>query len=155
MEEQDGLKNEPKQQESNVDYKDAWMRARADYENFKRETEAKRSELAAYAKAGILMDLIPVIGHFKQALRYIPAEQQKLDWVVGIKQIQKLLHDFMDRHDMKEIETVGHAFDPTRHEAVGKRKQEGVAADQIVEEVSPGFTLGGQVIQVAKVIVAE
>lgn len=141
--------------ETNVDYKEAWMRARADYENFRREVEGKRGELAAYAKAGILVDLLPVVQHFKQALKYIPAEQQQAAWVVGVKQIQKLMDDFMARHDMKEIETVGKPFDPTRHEAVGKRKQDGAVADTVLEEVSSGYTLGGQVIQVAKVIVAE
>jgi molecular chaperone GrpE len=141
--------------ESNVDYKEAWMRARADYENFRREVEGKRAELAAYAKAGILVDILPVVQHFKQALKYVPEEQQKEAWVVGVKQIQKLMDDFLARHDMKEIETVGKPFDPTRHEAVGKRKQEGVETDVILEEVSSGYTLGGQVIQVAKVIVAE
>ncbi len=141
--------------ETNVDYKDAWMRARADYENFKKEMDTRRTELAAYAKAGILVDLLPVIAHFKQGLKYVPPEQEKLNWVVGIKQIQKLLTDFMERHDMKEIETIGHAFDPTKHEAVGKKAVEGKPSDQVIEEMAPGYTLGGQVIQVAKVIIAE
>ena len=157
-------KNEPKPteqapvetpKETNVDYKEAWMRARADYENFKKEMEARRTELAAYAKAGILVDLLPVISHFKQGLKYVPPEQEKLNWVIGIKQIQKLMTDFMERHDMKEIETVGKPFDPTKHEAVGKKKVEGAQPDQIIEEMAPGYTLGGQVIQVAKVIVSE
>lgn len=148
-------KKEPAIAESNVDYKEAWMRARADYENFKREMDAKRAEQAAYAKVGILMDLLPVISHFKQALRFIPEDQQNANWVVGVKHIQKLMHDFMDRHEMKEIETVGHPFDPTKHEAVGKKKVEGKEPDQILEEASAGYTLGSQVIQVAKVIVSE
>ncbi len=141
--------------ETNVDYKQAWMRARADYENFKRETDAKRAEQTAYAKVGILMDLLPVISHFKQALRFIPEDQQNANWVVGIKHIQKLMQDFMGRHEMKEIETVGHPFDPTKHEAVGKKKVEGKESDQILGEASAGYTLGGQVIQVAKVVVSE
>ncbi len=131
------------------------MRARADYENFKRETDAKRAEQTAYAKVGILMDLLPVISHFKQALRFIPEDQQNANWVVGIKHIQKLMQDFMGRHEMKEIETVGHPFDPTKHEAVGKKKVEGKESDQILGEASAGYTLGGQVIQVAKVVVSE
>lgn len=142
-------------QAQNIDYKDAWMRARADYENFKREMDGKRAEMSTYAKVSILIDLLPVAQHFKQAVKYIPPEQQNVPWVVGIKQIQKLMEDFLARHDMKEIETVGKPFDSSRHEAVGKRKQEGIEADIIVEEVSPGYTLGGQVMQVAKVIVAE
>lgn len=149
------MAEEQKPQEMNVDYKDAWIRARADYENLKKEHEAKRAEMAAYAKVGILMDLIPVISHFKQALRYITPEQEKMDWVVGVKQIQKLFLDFLARHDMKEIETVGHAFDASKHEAVGKKKAEGVEAGQVLQEVAPGYTLGGQVIQAAKVIITE
>lgn len=143
------------QKETNVDYKESWMRARADYENLKKEMETRRAEVATFAKANILSDLLPVISHFKQALRYIPEEQQKLNWVVGVKQIQKLLTDFMSQHDLKEIETVGKPFDPSKHEAVGKKNVEGTPPDQVVEEVSSGYTLDGQVIQVAKVIVAE
>lgn len=144
----------PKAPETNLDYKDAWIRARADYQNFKKETETRRAEMAQYAKAGLLMDLLPVISHFKQALRYIPQDQQKVDWVVGVKQIQKLFEEYLAKQEMKEIKTVGEQFDASKHEAVGKKKSD-APEGQIIEEVAPGYMMNDQVVQVAKVIVSE
>ncbi|MBI4122079.1 MAG: nucleotide exchange factor GrpE [Parcubacteria group bacterium] len=155
MIEEEQPKPEEEAKEQHIDYKDAWLRSRADYENLKRETAEQRTTAGTYAKAAILIDLVPVIAHFKQALKFIPAEQQALPWVIGIKQIQKLLEDFMGRHDMKLIEAVGKPFDAKFHEAVGKRKAEDAKPDMVLEEVSPGYLLGGEVIQPAKVIVAE
>lgn len=141
--------------EESTDYKEAWIRARADYENLKKDTEKKKQEWVDFANLGLLVDLVPVIEHFNQALKYIPEEEKDADWIKGIEQIKKQLEEFMDKQGLRPIETVGQQFDTNLHEAIGTKKDEKAESGTIVEEVSGGYTLNGKLIQVAKVIVAE
>ena len=137
-----------------TDYKDAYLRASADYQNLVKEMEKKKKEWVEYANRNLLADLIPVIEHFYQGLKYIPAEHNKADWMIGFQQIKKQLDEFMETNGLKRMETVGEKFDPDLHEAVGKREEEAAEWDQIIEEVMGGYTLHNKVVQPAKVIVA-
>jgi len=140
--------------EKNLDYKDAWMRATADYQNLQKEMDSKRSEWVNYANEGLLEDLIPVIENFYQGLKYIPKEHQNADWMIGFQQIQKQIESFMESKGIKRIKTVGEKFDPELHEAVNRKESE-EESDAILEEVMGGYQLNGKVLQVAKVVVAE
>lgn len=141
--------------EENIDYKDAYIRAQADYQNLIKENEKKQTEWIEFANLGLLTDLIPVIEHFHQGMKYVPEDQQKENWFVGFQQIKKQLDEFMIGNHLERMETIGKMFDPALHDAVGKRKEEDKDTDMILEEVMGGYTLHGKVVQPAKVIVAE
>lgn len=132
-----------------------WKRAKADYINFKRETEEKQGELVRFVTANIVGGMLPVLDSFKQAVKHIPEEQEKENWAVGIIQTKKQVDDFLRGLGLEEIKTVGEKFNPQFHEAVGKKKEEGREADIILEEVSGGYKMGDKVVIPAKVIVNE
>lgn len=142
-------------EESNIDYKEAWMRATADYQNLKKEMASKQSEYVKYANENMLEDLLPVIEHFEQGLKYIPEEYQSADWMIGFVQIKKMLDEFTERNGLVKIKTVGESFNTDLHEAAASRKEAGKKTGEILEEVMGGYTLNGKVIKPAKVIVAE
>lgn len=149
------MDEQKKSSEINVDYKDAWMRVRADYENLQKEAARKQEEFVKFANENLLTDLISVIEHFHQGLRYIPEDLKNADWMVGFTQIKKQLDEFMQRQGLERIETTGQKFDPQLHEAVDKRQQDGVEPDTVILEVMGGYKLNGKLIQPAKVIIAE
>jgi len=141
---------------------DGWKRAKADYINFKKESETKQTELIQFVTANIVGGLLPILDSFKQAAKHIPEEQKKENWVVGIIQTKKQIDNFLRDLGLEEIKTVGEKFDPKFHEAVGKKKasQSGqgenkVEEEIILEEVSGGYKMGDKVLIPAKVIVAE
>ena len=140
--------------EENIDYKETYLRALADYENLKREMAVKQQEWVKFGNAKILRDLLPVLTHFEQALKFIPEVQQKENWVVGVMHIQKLFEQFMADNGVAKIETVGEELDANLHESVGDREDD-AESGVIVEEVSAGYTLNGQVLQAARVIVSK
>jgi molecular chaperone GrpE len=53
------------------------------------------------------------------------------------------------------IPTVGQQFDPQRHHAISKVKQDGVKPGTIVEEIKSGFMAADRVLEPANVVVAE
>ena len=140
---------------------DGWKRAKADYINFKKESETKQTELIQFVTANIVGGLLPVLDSFKQAVKHIPEKQEKENWVVGIIQTKKQIDNFLRDLGLEEIKTVGEKFDPKFHEAVDKKKasQTGQGENKIeegiiLEEVSGGYKMGDKVLIPAKVIVA-
>ncbi|MBU2229495.1 nucleotide exchange factor GrpE [Patescibacteria group bacterium] len=136
------------------EYLNGWKRAKADYINFKKEQEQKQKELIEFANAGMLLDIFPLVDQFKQAMKHVPGEIEKSDWLIGVGHIQSNLSNILKSLGIEEVETVGAQFDPEMHDAV-----EEVESDQekgiIVEELTTGFRLNGRVIQPAKVKVSK
>jgi molecular chaperone GrpE len=135
------------------EYLNGWKRAKADYINLKKETEKHQLEMIQFANAALLAQLIPIYDHFKKAFSHVPHEQKDSSWVFGIEQIYKQMQSFLNNLGIEEIKTVGEIFDPSRHEAVEKKKMVGKKEQEILEEVSPGYTLHGKVLNPAKVVV--
>jgi len=141
--------------EENLDYKDAYIRATADYQNLKRDVEQMKSQYVKFANEKMLGDLLPVIEHFHQGLKYVPKDLQTENWMVGFHQIQKQLEEFMEKNGLERIKTVGQQFDANLHEAMTAKPAEGKESGEILEEVMGGYKLNDKVIQAARVIVAE
>lgn len=131
------------------EYLNGWKRARADYLNLQKEAAERQKELVEFANAGLLLDLLPMVDHFKLALKHVPENIKNDPWYKGIENIQGQLNKFLKDQGIEEIKTVGEKFNPELHEAVGE--VEGEPAEVIAEEVSTGFSLNGKVIQPAKV----
>lgn len=141
--------------EENIDYKEAWIQMTADYQNIKKEMEHKKTEYTQYANQRLLEQLVPVIEHFHQGLKYIPEEHAKADWMIGFQQIKKKMDEFMDINGLERLKTVGEQFDPKIHEAVTNRKDKSAKSGTILEEMMGGYKLKGKLIIPARVIVAE
>ena len=129
-----------------------WQRAKADYANLKRQTEEQKDDLITYANLKLIEKLLPVHLNFTTALKHIPAEQQDLDWVVGIKHIKSQLDEFLKNLNVTEIETEGQ-FDPRFHEALSQEQREDLDDGQIINTIEGGYCLKDRVIKPARVIV--
>lgn len=134
---------------------EGWKRAKADYLNLKRQSEKEKEEIAQFAQAAAVMQFLPIYDNLKRAESHIPADQHNLDWVKGIKHIQKQFEDTMKQMGIEPIATVGQPFDPNLHHAVSKVKQEDAAPGIIIEELKSGFKVKDRVLEPANVIVAE
>ncbi len=137
------------------DYLNGWRRAKADYLNLKRESEERGGQLSRFAQADCLIQLLPVYTNLQVTLRHIPSEQTAVEWVKGLRQVCQQFQQTLTRLGVAHITTVGEPFDPEQHEAVEAVTRAGVAANIVAEEVSPGYTLHGQVLLPAKVRVAK
>jgi molecular chaperone GrpE len=136
------------------EYLNGWKRAKADYLNLKKETDEKQKSFFMMAKAGLIMEVLPIYDNLKKALQALPEEQNN-SWTEGIKQIKKQFETFLKQYEIEEIKTVGEKFNPEFHEAVSREKKEGVESDMIISELSSGYLMKGLVLVPAKVVVSE
>lgn len=129
-----------------------WQRAQADFTNLKRRAEQERGEVAKFANATLMLNLLPVLDDLDRALAAVSTQLAGLTWVDGIKLIQRKLETILEAQGLSEIEAVGQDFDPNLHEAV-------MYADgdegKVIEEVQKGYTLHDRVLRPAMVKVGK
>ncbi len=138
-----------------AEYLAGWQRARADYQNLKKETDSRMGEYIAGANQALLMELLPLVDYFKNAFKHLPEDLKSSDWVVGIRHIQSKLEQVLAYSGVKEMEVVGELFNPELHESAGEVEVAGAEHGTIIEEVRTGFKLHDKVLQPARVKIAK
>ena len=147
----------PEDCENCAEYKGAWMRAQADYQNFQKEVSEQRSNWAKMSEVQILEEFIPVYENFRTAFKHDVGEESSAweNWKKGIGFIMKQFGDILESHGVKEMETVGKVFDPKLHEAVSEEESEEHEDGVIIREVSGGYVAGETILRVARVVVCR
>ncbi len=127
-------------------------RAMADLQNFRRRSDDEKKQFIEYANAHIMLELIDINENFNRALKSIPEEFETNEWIKGILNIQKQLLALFEKYGLKEIPTIEHKLDPSRHEALMQGPGE---KDIVIEELEKGYLLGNRVLKPAKVKVGN
>jgi molecular chaperone GrpE len=139
-----------------AEYLDGWQRARAEFANYKRRTEAERIELSATAGADVLMRVLPAIDDFDRAANTLPDDLKDHAWINGVMLIYRKLLNTLDASNVKPIVVQpGDAFDPTIHEAITHEDSDQFSSGQIIAELQRGYKMGERVLRPAMVRVAK
>jgi molecular chaperone GrpE len=149
------------------EFKDNWIRAAADLENFKKRAARERIEAAQFANASLLQKLIPILDNFEMAQTAAQtahvsrhsaatAEGDKLASLQsGIAMIQQQLKNALAETGLEEIDSAGKPFDPTLHEAVSQQETDEVPEGHVVQQLRKGYKLRERLLRPATVIVAK
>lgn len=129
---------------------EALQRERADVINVRRRHDEQISGLRNSVKANVVRDLLPVLDNFERALKHVPTDLAKNDYVKGVQGIVAQFETTLGNIGVERIKTVGEVFDPVLHEAVSM--EEGKGTTEIVsEELQAGYKLGDEIIRHAMV----
>jgi len=135
-----------------AEYKDGWQRSLADFQNFRRRTDAERAETYQMAVGNIVKRYLPILDDLERALAVRPADEP---WTDGIEFIYRKLQTILENEGVKRIEAEGEMFDPNFHEAVMQESVEGVESGRVIAVVQNGYMIGERVIRPAQVRVAQ
>ncbi|MFQ5934167.1 MAG: nucleotide exchange factor GrpE [Dehalococcoidia bacterium] len=141
-----------KEREQSDRYLANWQRAQADLINYKKRVELERGELAKYAGAGVIVNLLQLMDDFERALENIPPKLMGLTWLEGVILIQKKLQAMLEGQGVSEIKALGEEFDPKLHEAVMYGDGE---EGKVIEEFQKGYKLHDRVMRPAMVQVGK
>ncbi|MDR2954432.1 MAG: nucleotide exchange factor GrpE [Prevotella sp.] len=138
------------------DLNDSYLRLNAEFDNYRKRTLKEKADLLKSGSERVLLDVIAVVDDFERALENV-AKTEDVDAVKeGIDLIYNKFINFLTKHGVKEIETIGHPFDTDKHEALTTvPAQSEEDKDKIVDSVQKGYMLGDKVIRFPKVIVAK
>ena len=152
LDEQEEVVEEPVAEEAPAP-DDSYLRLAADFDNYRKRVARESAELSRRANERLLNELLPVLDDLERALEAAAGhEEAKLE--EGVRLVHRSLLGLVERHGLKEIETVG-AFDPHIHEALLAQPGEGAEEGTVLQVLQKGYTLGDRVLRPARVIVAE
>ncbi len=137
------------------EYFNGWKRAQADYINREKEIIKEKETWVKFANSGLVLQFLPIFDHLKQALNHLPEEGKISQWIKGIEQIKNLFGLLLKKLGVEEIKTIGEKFDLQKHEVVGKEKSEENKKGVIIKEIQPGYTMHGETVRPAKIIIGE
>lgn len=136
-----------------AEWKDKYMRAAADFQNYKKRLEKDQLAITKSIKADFLREILDIVDNFDRALEVNDQESQQ-EWLRGFAMIAKELYKFLQKHGVSEIEA-GVTFNPELHEAVMQVTSDEREPGQIVEVLQKGYYLNDAVLRPAKVSVAQ
>ena len=135
-----------------AEYLASWQRAQADFVNYKRRTEQERLEFNSFANASLVRHILPVLDDLERALEAVPAKYKKHDWVEGVRLVERKFKTTLEGQGVKQILSLGMAFDPNFHEAIRQGKgEEGI----VVGELQKGYMLNDKLLRPARVVVGN
>jgi molecular chaperone GrpE len=135
---------------------DGWQRSRAEFANYKRRTDAERTDLLVNGGADVLKRVLPIVDDFDRAAATLPAELKDQPWVNGVLLVHRKLITLLEQSNVKPIAiNPGDAFDPNLHEAITHEESEQIESGHIISEVQRGYKQGERVLRPAMVRVAK
>jgi molecular chaperone GrpE len=119
------------------------QRLQAEFENYKKQTMRRNTEVVENASSQLANKLLPVLDAFDNAI---------IHGVEGIGPLHKALFDVLQKEGLDVIDTDGAAFDPNQHEAVmHEPADENDAEPMVSETLRTGYLWKGRVLRPAMV----
>jgi molecular chaperone GrpE len=134
-----------------ADLRDRSMRTLADFDNFRKRAERERQDLKRYALVEPMREFLTVVDNLDLALS---AGGSAEDLKRGVEMIHRQMHDLLRRLGVREVESVGQAFDPALHEAVAREEDPTVKVPTVSGELRRGYLIHDRLLRPAMVKVA-
>jgi molecular chaperone GrpE len=136
------------------DLYDRLLRKSAEFDNYRKRVDKERRELAEWAAADVLTDLIMVLDDFDRALA-VEAPPEAEPYRAGVELIRRQLAELLRKRGVTMLDTVGTDFDPHLHQAVAYEESPGAREGEIIGELRKGYRLGDRLLRPAMVRVAK
>jgi molecular chaperone GrpE len=136
------------------EYQDGWLRAVADYQNYKRRVERDQVETYQRAAGSIIKRYLEISDDLALALRNRPQDSDGGVWANGIELIYRKLLTIMENEGVKTMDALGQPFDPNYHEAITMEPSPDHESGVVIDVIKQGYFLGEKVLRPAVVRVA-
>lgn len=132
---------------------DKYLRAVAEFENFRKRAEKQRSEFAKYAGEALGRDLLEIVDNLYLAF----SDQNKTnaeEFYKGVKLIFDRFVTVLEQNSIKGESFLGKAFDPNTQQALASVATNEQAPGTVIEEYKRAYFFKDKLLRPAQVIVA-
>jgi molecular chaperone GrpE len=135
---------------------DRLLRVSADFENYKKRAARENEEFRKYATQSLVKDLLPVIDNLELALKSPAAAEGNVgtSLIDGVELTRREILRILENYQVKPIEALGAAFDPTYHEAVMREETDEHPENTVVGELQKGYLMHDRLIRPSMVVVS-
>ena len=137
-------------------YLELAQRTQADFENYRKRAAKEAAAAGSRAKAGLVRELLPVLDNIERALELAGGNGSGGDaFVEGVRLVHADLIGVLQRSGVESFDPSGEPFDPTLHEALSTRPQDGAHPGTVVEVIEKGYRLNDTILRPARVVVSQ
>ena len=138
-----------------IDYKDRWLRAEAELQNFRRRARRELDDSRRAAEEAVLLDLVALLDDLERALQAASEAGAPPSWTEGVALVMQKGRDYLERQGVVAVDPAGQPFDPRFHEAILEvAAAEDVAPGTVTQVVHRGYRRGERALRAARVVVA-
>ena len=123
------------------DYRDALLRLKAEFDNYRKRAAREEGEVRERAATALVDKLLVVLDACDAAIGHGAAD---------VEPIAKMLIEVLERDGLERMAPEGSPFDPTHHEAVLHESGDG-GESVVVEVLRTGYAWKGRVLRPAMV----
>jgi len=134
--------------------RDQLLRTAADFDNFRKRSRRDVEDAQRKGLEKALIELLPVSDNLERAVAASQGASDVTSIVEGIRMVLRFYEDALSRLGVERVPSVGYPFDPGLHEAV-QQVETDEPPGTIVNEMAPGYRLGGKLLRAAIVAVAR
>jgi molecular chaperone GrpE len=134
------------------EYLDLARRAQADFENYRKRAAKEAAAAGERAKSGLVRELLPIVDNLERALASAGAGEEHL--AEGVRLVHSELVAVLERNGVEQFDPAGERFDPTEHEALSTRNQDGAESGVVLDVVEKGYRANGTILRPARVVVS-
>jgi molecular chaperone GrpE len=130
-------------------------RLAADFENFRRRSEAQKEEIKENVKQETLSKILEIVDNFERARSQIkPATEGEMNIHKSYQGLYKQLVETLKSLGVSKMRPEGEPFDPYYHEAMLREPSNEYSEGTVIEELRSGYLIGENVLRHAMVKVA-
>jgi molecular chaperone GrpE len=134
------------------EYLDLARRTQAEFENYRKRAAREAAAAGERAKSGLVRELLPVVDNLERALASAGESEQHL--AEGVRLVHSELIALLERQGVEQFDPSGQSFDPTVHEALSTRSEDGAEPGVVLDVVEKGYKANGSVLRPARVVVS-
>lgn len=139
-------------QEATANIQDKLLRARAEFDNYRKRADREREEIGRAATTAFVKQILPVLDSLDRAVKALESEAPP-EWCKGVELVRQQFADVLAKSGVEQIDALGKTFDPGFHEAVMTSEVPDAEAGAITAVLEEGYTSGGKLVRPARVVV--
>lgn len=121
------------------EFRDGYLRARADYDNLKKRTEKDVADMLRRGKQDFMLKILDAADDLERAIAANAGEDELRK---GLELTVRKLDSVLRAEGLEPIEALGKPFDPSLHEAVAAVEDD-VDCETVCDELRKGYTYCG------------
>ena len=135
-----------------TELRDRYARLQAEWDNFRKRTQAERESERVRASESLVVDLLPLLDDLERAIKHARETGEGGNLTDGVEAIQNKFLQILEKHKVTQIAALDEPFDAMQHQAVGTEEDASVPEETVVKVFQQGYRMGERVIRPAMVV---
>ncbi len=135
-----------------TELRDRYARLQAEWDNYRKRTQAERESERVRAAESLVVDLLPLLDDLERAIKHARETGEGGNLTDGVEAIQNKFLQILEKHKVTQIAALDEPFDAMQHQAVGTEEDASVPEETVVKVFQQGYRMGERVIRPAMVV---